>query len=230
MQKLKCKHSQLVPYALLLFQQILSLFHDGRSVSTLLPTVLLSLQSKSLDKHFLTFSSPSVFALLSPNMSVISNLIVTLDSAYPFHYHLLIFPLRTQPNLWRKVTKFLLCAQLYIKHYAYLFIHKSLWVPIISHLLWQGNKDNLILKTLWRHYYKWWLHRSLFTYKEIDSNYRGRGRVNGIIGEGPSRNMYNGHMDKAKGCRFEGGNWGWGGQGGLVGSVKMETTVLEKQQ
>ena len=41
--------------------------------------------------------------------------------------------------------------------------------------------------------------------------------------------MYKGHMDKAKGGRFEGGRWGevrWGRPGG----VKMETTVLEQQK
>ena len=32
---------------------------------------------------------------------------------------------------------------------------------------------------------------------------------NGGIGEGQSRNMYEGHMDKAKGNRFEGGRKGW---------------------
>ena len=31
----------------------------------------------------------------------------------------------------------------------------------------------------------------------------------GKIGEVPSRNMYKGPMDKAKGGRFEGGLWGW---------------------
>ena len=46
------------------------------------------------------------------------------------------------------------------------------------------------------------------------------------MGEGPSGNMYKGHMDKAKGGRIEGGRLGWGGHGG----VKMETTVLEQQQ
>ena len=35
----------------------------------------------------------------------------------------------------------------------------------------------------------------------------------GKIGEGSSRNMYKGHMDKAKGSRLEGGRWGWVGQG-----------------
>ena len=34
--------------------------------------------------------------------------------------------------------------------------------------------------------------------------------------------MYEGHMDKAKGGRFEGGR-------GDCGGVKMETTVLEQQ-
>ena len=31
-----------------------------------------------------------------------------------------------------------------------------------------------------------------------------------------SRNMYKGHMDKAKGGRMEGGRWGWLA-GGMVG-------------
>ena len=35
--------------------------------------------------------------------------------------------------------------------------------------------------------------------------------------------MYKGHMDKAKGGRFEGGRQGWVSQEGM----KMETTVLE---
>ena len=58
---------------------------------------------------------------------------------------------------------------------------------------------------------------------------RGEGRGKwGKIGEGPSRNMFKGHMDKAKGGRFEGGRQGWVGQG-QHGGVKMETTVLEQQ-
>ena len=46
------------------------------------------------------------------------------------------------------------------------------------------------------------------------------GRETGIIGEireGPSRNMYEGHMDKAKGGGFKGGSQGWVGRGGTVG-------------
>ena len=35
----------------------------------------------------------------------------------------------------------------------------------------------------------------------------------GKIGEGPSRNMYKGHMNKAKRGRFEGGRQGWVGRG-----------------
>ena len=34
----------------------------------------------------------------------------------------------------------------------------------------------------------------------------------GVIGEGASGNMYKGHMDKAKGGRFEGGRRRWVGQ------------------
>ena len=41
----------------------------------------------------------------------------------------------------------------------------------------------------------------------------GRRGVIGKIGEESSRNMYEGHMDKAKGGRIEGGV-GWGGVGG----------------
>ena len=39
----------------------------------------------------------------------------------------------------------------------------------------------------------------------------------GKIGEGSSRNMYKGHIDKAKGRRIEGGRQGCVGQGRLVG-------------
>ena len=45
---------------------------------------------------------------------------------------------------------------------------------------------------------------------------------------GSSRNMYKGHMDKAKGNRIEWGV-GKGGMGGLVGGG-MERTVFEQQQ
>ena len=38
------------------------------------------------------------------------------------------------------------------------------------------------------------------------------------------RNMYKGHMDKAKGGRIQGGRWGPLGRGG--GAGEMETTVL----
>ena len=41
--------------------------------------------------------------------------------------------------------------------------------------------------------------------------------LRGKIGEGPSRNRYRGHMDKAKGGRFEGGRWGWVQWGAVVG-------------
>ena len=37
------------------------------------------------------------------------------------------------------------------------------------------------------------------------------------IGEGLSRNMYKGHMDKAKGGRFKGKRQGWVGWGTVVG-------------
>ena len=39
----------------------------------------------------------------------------------------------------------------------------------------------------------------------------------GKIGEGPSRNMCKGHMDKAKEGRFKGGKWEWVGWSGMVG-------------
>ena len=39
------------------------------------------------------------------------------------------------------------------------------------------------------------------------------GGANGKTGQGPSRNMYKGPMDKAKGSRFEGGRRGWVGWG-----------------
>ena len=38
-----------------------------------------------------------------------------------------------------------------------------------------------------------------------------------MIGEGPSRNMNTGHMDKAKEGRFEGGRLGWVQRGSWVG-------------
>ena len=40
--------------------------------------------------------------------------------------------------------------------------------------------------------------------------------------------MYEGHMDKAKGGRFEGGRQGWVGLGDMAGG-KMKTTVLKQQ-
>ena len=53
--------------------------------------------------------------------------------------------------------------------------------------------------------------------EQTDSNLRGEGR--GITGDnrGASRNIYEGHMDKAKGDGFEGGMWGWVGRWGVVG-------------
>ena len=54
---------------------------------------------------------------------------------------------------------------------------------------------------------------------QYDHNQRAGWR--GITGDkgrvGASRNMYEGHMDKAKGGVFEGGRWGWVGHGGVVG-------------
>ena len=49
-----------------------------------------------------------------------------------------------------------------------------------------------------------------YSNKEETDSYQ-RGEVRGIIGEGSSRSMYKGHMDKAKGDRIEGGRWGWVG-------------------
>ena len=52
--------------------------------------------------------------------------------------------------------------------------------------------------------------------------------ITGMIREGSSRNMYKGHMDKAKGGRIEGGRWRMGGVWGVVVG-EMETTLLEQQ-
>ena len=41
--------------------------------------------------------------------------------------------------------------------------------------------------------------------------------------------MYEGHTDKAKGDRFQGGRQGWVGRVGGCGGVKMEKTILEQQ-
>lgn len=38
------------------------------------------------------------------------------------------------------------------------------------------------------------------------------------MSRGPSRNIYEGNMDKVKGDRFEDGRRGWVGQGGVVES------------
>ena len=51
--------------------------------------------------------------------------------------------------------------------------------------------------------------------EQTDSYQRGGGR--GIIGKGPSRNMYKGHMEKAKRHKFEGGRQGWVGWGCVRG-------------
>ena len=54
--------------------------------------------------------------------------------------------------------------------------------------------------------------------EQTDSNQRGGGRrITGANREGPSKNIYKGHMDKAKGCRYEGERWGWVGKWGMVG-------------
>ena len=49
---------------------------------------------------------------------------------------------------------------------------------------------------------------------KVTVNREGGGR--GIIGEGPSRNMSKGPMDKAKGGRCKGGRQGWVLQGAMV--------------
>ena len=50
----------------------------------------------------------------------------------------------------------------------------------------------------------------------------------GKIGKGSSRNMYKGHMDKAKGGRIEDRKLGWVGQWEHCG-MKIETSVLEQK-
>ena len=50
----------------------------------------------------------------------------------------------------------------------------------------------------------------------------------GRKGEGSSRNMYKGHMDKAKGGTDRGWEVGMAGVGGSGGG-EMETIVLEQQ-
>ena len=47
--------------------------------------------------------------------------------------------------------------------------------------------------------------------------------------EGLSRNMYEGHMDKAKGGQDQGQEVGMAGVG-VSGGGEMETTVLEQQE
>ena len=59
--------------------------------------------------------------------------------------------------------------------------------------------------------------------EQTDSTQRGVGSgIMGKIGEGPSRDMYKGHMDKAKGGRLVQG-WEAG-----MGGVKMEKTAPEQ--
>ena len=65
--------------------------------------------------------------------------------------------------------------------------------------------------------------------EQTDSNQRD-GETE-IIEEEPSRNMYKGHMDKAKGYRFKGGRQGWVGQGawcGENGHNCTSTTIKKK--
>ena len=51
--------------------------------------------------------------------------------------------------------------------------------------------------------------------EQTDSNQRGGGKE--IIGEGPLRNMYEGHIDKAKGGMFKSGRHRLVGQGSWKG-------------
>ena len=84
-------------------------------------------------------------------------------------------------------------------------------------------KWNLINKT--KEHAKY--HQRHWNKEQTDSNQGVEGgRYQGKQGEGPSRNMHKGHMDKAKGGRRVGGGDGWGG--GHCG-VKMEKTLLEQQ-
>ena len=70
------------------------------------------------------------------------------------------------------------------------------------------NKSNKQAKYNQRHLNK----------EQTDSNQRGGRRViMEKIGEEPSRNMYKGHMDKAKGGRFKVGRQGWVGCWAMVG-------------
>ena len=60
--------------------------------------------------------------------------------------------------------------------------------------------------------------------EQIDSNQRGReGNNRGNKGEGSSRNMYEGTMDKAKGDRIKGGRLGGVEVGGInkLGYLKI---------
>ena len=58
-------------------------------------------------------------------------------------------------------------------------------------------------------------------------NKRGGEGIAGGKGDQSSRNMYTGHMVKAKGGRIDGGRRGQVGRGN--GGGEMKTTVLEQQ-
>ena len=53
--------------------------------------------------------------------------------------------------------------------------------------------------------------------------------MEGNIEEGPSRNVYKGPMDKAKGGRFEHRRQGWVGQGHVVGG-KLRQLYLDNSK
>lgn len=123
-----CKYFQRVSYALLLPQQILSFFHYGKVCLHLTLHLLLPLHSMSLDKHFLTFPSPSVSALhllvfLVYCVSMIPNLI---------SYLWLLVPLLPPPPYKLLNSYYVLNSTLHILH-IYLFT-SHFWAPIISHL------------------------------------------------------------------------------------------------
>ena len=51
----------------------------------------------------------------------------------------------------------------------------------------------------------------------------------GKIGEGSLRNMYKGHMDKAKRGRIKSGRWGWVGRGGVEREKWRQLYLKNKQ-
>ena len=77
--------------------------------------------------------------------------------------------------------------------------------------------DSMLLNTEW-----------VRNKEKTDSNQRRRGR--GVRGGGErwSRNIYKGHMDKAKGDRIEGGRWDGWARGS--GESKMEKLYLKNNK